>query len=203
MDFCVVYLDISGYFDKVWHNLLLKTKINRHCGLKLEVLRWLESYLHNRTHSVVVSNSISKVQIINAGCPQGSVLGPLLALSYVNDLAKLTEKIYFFFADDPILFKPHAHNSVDAQTSLRGDLEHIAEFGNKWGITFNSSKAVQQTFTYKHVQNPPSLMFDKEVIPFVTNNKHLYINISSDLTFHMHVKRLLETQTQPWDHFIR
>ena len=84
MDFPVIYLDISRYFDKIWHKGLL-AKCKEQCGIKGGLLCWLESYLQNRTQSVVISNSISKTQTVNAGCPQGSVLGPLLALIYLND----------------------------------------------------------------------------------------------------------------------
>ena len=97
MDFSVIYLDISRYFDKIWHKGLL-AKCKEQCGIKGGLLCWLESYLQNRTHSVVISNSISKTQTVNAGCPQGSVLGPLLALIYLNDLAELTENEIYFFA---------------------------------------------------------------------------------------------------------
>ena len=122
MDFSVVYLDISRYFDKIWHKGLL-AKCEKQCGLKGSFLRWLESYLRNRTHSVTIDSSISNVQTIDAGCPQGSVLGPLLALIYLNDLDGMTENDLFFFADDTILFKSHSHNSAEAAMSLQRDLE--------------------------------------------------------------------------------
>ena len=155
-DFSIVYLDISRYFDKIWHKGLL-AKCEKQCGLEGKLLKWINSYLHNRTHSVLVDNYVSKTQTINAGCPQGSVLGPLLALIYLNDLDGLTENELFFFADDTILFRSHKHGSTDAEMSLQRDLGKIMQFGEKWLITFNSSKTTQQTFTRRQTQNPPSL----------------------------------------------
>ena len=190
-DFSIIYLDISRYFDTIWHQGLL-AKCEQLCELKGTLLHWLESYLHNRTHSVVVENSVSKIRMINAGCPQGSVLGPLLALIYLNDLDGTTENELFLFADDTILFKSHAHSPEEAQVSLQRDLNKIKEFGNKWAITFNSSKTALQTFTNKHTLISPTLKFGSDSIPIVTNHKHLGLNISSDLRFHCHTKEIIK-----------
>ena len=103
----------------------------------------------------------------------------------------MTENELFFFADDTILFKSHTHGSVEAQMSLQRDLAKIMQFGEKWSITFNSSKTTQQTFTRKHTKNPPSLEFGGDSIPIVTNHKHLGLNISNDLKFHFHVKETI------------
>ena len=191
MDFSVIYLDISRYFDKIWHYGLL-AKCEKLCGIKGALLNWLKSYLHNRTHSVLVENSMSETRTINAGCPQGSVLGPLLALIYLNDLDGITENELFLFADDTILFKSHAHNSEEAQASIQRDLNKIREFGNKWAITFNSSKTTQQTFTNKRTPISFSLKFGSDIIPIVTHHKHLGLNISSDLRFHYHMKETIK-----------
>ena len=133
----------------------------------------------------MVAKSVSRIRTINAGCPQGSVLGPLLALIYLNDLDGTTENELFFFADDTILFKSHSHNSAAAEKSLQKDLDKIKHYGNKWAITFNSSKTTQQTFTNKRTQNPPSLKFGNDPIPIVPNNRHLGLNISNDLKFNI------------------
>ena len=189
-DFSIIYLDISRYFDKIWHEGLLE-KCEKQCGLQGTCLSWLRSYLHNRTQSVVVENAVSKTRTINAGCPQGSVLGPLLALIYLNDLDGTTENELFFFADDTILVKPHAHNSAEAEMSLQRDLNSIKQFGSKWAITFNSSKTTRQTFTNKRTENSPSLKFGSDAIPVVTNHKHLGLNMSTDLRFHTHIKEII------------
>ena len=189
-DFSIVYLDISRYFDKIWHKGLL-AKCEKQCGLKGNLLKWLASYLLNRSHKVLMNDVVSKTQTINAGCPQGSVLGPLLALIYLNDLDGVTENELFFFADDTILCKPHTHNSTNARISLQRDLNQIIHFGNNWGITFNPSKVIQQTFTFKHDQSPPSLKLADEIIPVVSSHKHLGLNISNDLKFHVHIKDII------------
>ena len=88
--------------------------------------------------------------MLNAGCPQGSVLGPLLAVLYLNKLADITTNDILLFADDTSLHKPHVkENPLETQQSLQKDLDKIQEYGNQWAITFNASKTIQQTFSRK------------------------------------------------------
>ena len=191
MDLTTIYLDISRYFDKIWHAGLL-AKCKYQCGIMGDLLKWLESYLENRTHSVTLDTATSSTQTINAGCPQGSVLGPLLALIYLNDLDGVTDNNLLFFADDTLLFKTHPHDSDDATISLQNDLDKIKQFGDKWAITFNSSKTTQQTFTNKPVKKDPKLRFGNIDIPVENSHKHLGLTFSSSLRFHDHVNDIIK-----------
>ena len=189
-DFSVIYLDISKYFDKIWHKGLI-FKCENYCGISGNLLNWLTSYLYNRKQVVKVGNSQSTPKSINAGCPQGSVLGPLLALIYLNDLSDKTDNEILFFADDTTLHARHPHDSSTTHQSLQQDLHNIEQFGNDWMIKFNSSKTIQQTFTYKNTQKPPVLLFNGQQIPCATNHKHLGLNISTDMHFHEHINEII------------
>ena len=82
-----VFLDISKAFDKVWHDgLIFKLKQN---GISGNLLNRFENYLHNRKQRMVLNGSFSDYSIIESGVPQGSVSGPLLFLTYINDLEKI------------------------------------------------------------------------------------------------------------------
>ena len=96
------FLDISKTFDKVWHDgLIFKLKAY---GTKDQLLSLLENYLHNREQRVALNGETSEWRKINSGVPQESVLGPLLFLSYINNLPDGLTSTCKTFADDTSLF---------------------------------------------------------------------------------------------------
>ena len=97
-----VFLDISKAFDKVWHEgLIFKLKQN---GVSGKLLSFFQSYLSNRKQRVTLNGFHSEFASIESGVPQGSVLGPLLFLVYINDLEKGVKSNVKFFADDTMLY---------------------------------------------------------------------------------------------------
>ena len=97
-----VFLDISKAFDKVWHDgLIYKLEQN---GVTGSLLKFLQHYLKNRKQRVVLNDSNSNYSTVKSGVPQGSMLGPLLFLVYINDLEKNIKSNINFFADDTLLF---------------------------------------------------------------------------------------------------
>ena len=189
-DFTAVYLDISKYFDKIWHEGLLY-KCREQCGISGAILEWLKSYLTDRTQRVRIGSTFSDWRKIKAGCPQGSVLGPLLALIYLNDLSNLTENQILFFADDTSLYSSHPQNSLEHQQSLQRDLDVIKQFGDKWGIHFSPQKTQQQTFTTRQDTQTLQLTFGGERIPTSSSHTHLGLTFSTDLRFHEHVNKVV------------
>ena len=98
----MVFSDISKAFDRVWHKgLLFKLKQN---GINGKLLSWISNYLSNRKQKVIVKSSSSSLQVVTAGVPQGFVLGPLLFLIYVNDIAESVLSLTRLFADDSSLY---------------------------------------------------------------------------------------------------
>ena len=95
---CMVFCDISKAFDRVWHKgLLLKLEAY---GIKGPLLQLLTNYLTDRRQTVFVNDSLSLFKSVNAGVPQGSVLGPFLFLIYINDISENLMSISRLFADD-------------------------------------------------------------------------------------------------------
>ena len=191
-NFTAIFLDISKYFDKIWHKgLLEKCKIQYNISGSL--LEWLTSYLEDRSQIVKVGNSLSPPELIHSGCPQGSVLGPLLAIMYLNDLSSKTQNDALFYADDTSLYFPHYHDGQPEKQSIQNDLNAIKQYGDDWAITFNAQKTTQLTFTNKH-DNPDFLLtFDRQDIPIATSHKHLGLTLSTDLHFHEHTKTIIRT----------
>ena len=190
-DFTIIYLDISRYFEKIWHEGLL-AKCDTEFGIRGRHLDWLRSYLSDRWQIVQIGHATSAPVGLSAGVPQGSVLGPLLAILYLNGRSNITKNEMLFFADDSSLFASHNTNSIQvAQDTLQRDLEHIKHYGDDWIITFNANKTSQQTFTTKPVPSIPGLLFDGIGIPVRDEHKHLGVTMSSDLRFKSHISHVL------------
>ena len=190
-DFTVVYLDISRYFEKIWHNGLL-AKCKYEFGIRGQVLRWLRSYIDGRSQFVHIDNKESLPSTLQAGVPQGSVLGPLLAIMYLNGLSKITSNHMLHFADDSSLHCSHTPVNIRAkELALQVDLDAIHNYGRRWAITFNANKTTQQTFSNRRNTRAPSLSFGGQQIFPTDEHKHLGLTFSSDLRFKRHVNETL------------
>ena len=129
-----VFLDISKAFAKVWHDdLIFKLKSY---GIEGELLLLLKNYLRNREQRVVLNGQTSEWKRIYSGVPQGSVLGPLLFLIYINDLFDGISSMCKIFVDDTSLFS----KVLDVNKSvieLNADLEKINQWAYQWKMQFN------------------------------------------------------------------
>ena len=190
-DFTMIYLDISRYFERIWHAGLL-AKCEKEFGIRGALLKWLSSYLSERNQTVQVGHQKSSPLYLKAGVPQGSVLGPLLAIMYLNGLNEKTSNDMLYFADDSSLHASHtADNIHHVEAKLQRDLDIIYDYGTKWAITFNASKTTQQTFTKRRSTQVPYLLFDNMKIPLEESHKHLGLTLSTDLKFKTHVNNTL------------
>ena len=144
-----IFLDISKAFDKVWHDgLIFKLEQN---GISGPLIKLLANYLTNREQRVVVNGSCSEFLPIESGVPQGSVLGPLLFLVYINDLETNIKSKIKFFADDTMLFSTVLDPSTTA-SELNEDLECIRNWAYQWKMLFNpdpNKQAVEILFSKK------------------------------------------------------
>ena len=122
-DVCSIFLDISNAFDKVWHDgLILKLKQN---DISDNLLNLLSNLLRKRNRRVVLNEETSSWADVNAGVPQGSILGPLLFLIYINNLANGFSSNAKLFADDTSLFSV-VHNPNTTAKDLNNDLVKIS-----------------------------------------------------------------------------
>ena len=147
-----LFLDVSSAFDKVWHSGLLAKLLQ--VGVEDKVHEILSSYLQNRKQIVVVDGQKSDTLDIKAGVPQGSRLGPLLFLIYMNDITEEIESDILIFADDTSLFVSGADPAETAQI-LNRDLQKISNWATKWKVKFNSAKTKSIIFSNKTLNNSP------------------------------------------------
>jgi hypothetical protein len=144
-----VFLDISKAFDKVWHRGLL-AKLQS-IGINGPLLQWFESYLLDRRQRVTIEGENSDWTRIEAGVPQGSALGPLLFLIYINDFPTNISSTCFLFADDSLLMN-EVITPVDASNKLNGDLNVISDWASRWLVTMNPKKTENIIFSCKLVK---------------------------------------------------
>ena len=173
-----VFCDISKAFDRVWHRgLLFKLSAS---GIRGQLLKWFSSYLSDRKQRVILSNTFSNWASINAGVPQGSILGPLLFLVYINDIVNDIGSTIKLFADDTSLYII-VDDPITSSNSLNSDLEKIHQWAKTWLITFNPSKTETVLFSRKHnrAQHPP-LTMNTVTIASVTDHKHLSLTLSEN-----------------------
>ena len=170
-----VFLDISKAFDKVWHDgLLFKLKSYGISGCLFTVIK---DYLNNRHQRVVLNGKSSTWSPITAGVPQGSVLGPLLFLLYINDLVDNISSQAKLFADDTSLFTV-VYDVDIAADQLNRDLKVISNWAHQWKMQFNPDKnkqAVQVIFSQKKeaIAHPPVFFNGSEVV-VKTEHKHSF-----------------------------
>ena len=119
---CTVFCDISKAFDKVWHRGLLK-KLKAY-GISGNLLHWFENYLSDRNQNVVLQNCFSEVGNVKGGVPQGSVLGPLLFILYINDITEDIQSLSRLFADDTSL-SYSSSNINEIEQRLNSDMMKI------------------------------------------------------------------------------
>ncbi len=140
-----VILDFSKAFDKVGHRRLIH-KLEFY-GIQGKTSKWIESFLANRTQTVVLEGEKSNIANVHSGVPQGSVLGPCLFLFYINDLPGNLGSNVRLFADDTIVYIAVSSNS-DCLT-LQEDLIRLEEWETKWCMEFHSWKCQVLTISRK------------------------------------------------------
>ena len=132
----IVYFDFQKAFDKVPHQrLLLKLKAH---GIGDSITDWIEQWLTDRRQRVVVDGEVSNWKSVLSGVPQGSVLGPILFLIYINDLDDSITSNVLKFADDTKLFRKV--NTDGDKQHLQNDLDRLVKWSEKWQMLFNFGK---------------------------------------------------------------
>jgi hypothetical protein len=187
----VVFLDISKAFDRVWHKGLLY-KLKR-CGITGNLLEWLKDYLSERQQRVIVNGHHSEWGKINVGVPQGSVLGPLLFLIFINDITYVIKNCKIrLFADDTCLFIEVEDPNVTA-IELNEDLEKLNQWSKKWHVDFSPPKTEEVIISKKRNPNlhPPATL-DGTPIKRFDSHKHLGVTIASDLSWQEHISDIVD-----------
>ena len=183
-----VFFDISKAFDKVWHKGLI---YKLHCiGIRGKLLKWFSDYLFDRKQAVVIKGKTSSYRSISAGVPQGSVLGPLLFLIYINDIVKDIESIVKLFADDTSMYLS-LEDKEERSRLLNSDLHKIINWSQKWKVDFNPLKTELMNFCNKREPDTLPLLFGQQALNPSYNHKHLGVTFQSNCKWDSHIETLL------------
>ena len=185
-----VFCDISKAFDKVWHKGLLN-KLQK-AGVSGSLLAWFEDYLKARKQKVVINGQESSTKTIEAGVPQGSVLGPLLFLLYINDIVENININVRLYADDTCIYVSYEDDPWSAAEEIENNLKEITDWANTWFVTFNPKKTIDLTFTRKRFSLSPMITMSNEPINNETkSHKHLGLTFQKDGKWREHTSEMV------------
>ncbi|PFX15492.1 putative RNA-directed DNA polymerase from transposon BS [Stylophora pistillata] len=137
----MIILDFSKAFDKVPHQRLI-SKLQFY-GIQGSTLTWIKSWLTSRSQSVIIDGVSSKSVDVTSGVPQGTVLGPLMFLLFINDMQNGLGCTLRLFADDALLYHKITHH--DDTLALQRDLDKLGQWANRWQMLFNPSKCYKMS----------------------------------------------------------
>jgi hypothetical protein len=177
-----VVMDFSKAFDKVAHGRLL-FKLGQY-GIDGKTRQWIHSFLTGRSQCVVVDGEASPWVPVTSGVPQGSVLGPILFLIYINDISSNISSNIRLFADDTIIYRT-INDETDSK-ALQTDLNTLADWSRVWQMEFHPGKCNVIHFTRSRSPfHTKYHLYDQE-LETVSSVKYLGVTISSDLRWNKH-----------------
>lgn len=177
-----IFLDLSKAFDKVSHKLLL-LKLSK-LNIDSSVLSWIHCFLTNRQQLVTVNGFSSTLVSVTSGVPQGSVLGPLLFLIYINDIASNISSKISLFADDCVVYR-EVTNSFDL-IQLQNDINTISLWCDTWSMELNANKCKSMRIS-RTSQINPDYNIRGIALQSVLEYKYLGVHITFDLTWKSHI----------------
>lgn len=178
-----IFLDFRKAFDTVPHHLLLKKLAS--LNITNNIQKWIKNYLSGREQCVVLNGSKSLPITVSSGVPQGSVLGPLLFLIYINDIVTDIQSPIKLFADDCVVYR-QIYSTMDIEI-LQSDLDKIEHWCDKWKMSLNIGKCNYLSFTKNVSRSPASYTIKNAIIRRVSDCKYLGVNFTQSLKWHNHI----------------
>lgn len=180
-----VFFDLSKAFDCL--DLSLVREKLEHFGVRGNVQNWLMSYLHSRKIYVSINNYKSNCHDIDLGVPQGSVLGPLIFLLYINDLAvEISSDCVVLFADDTsIAVSASTHDEL--QNNLNTISSQFTNWCNRNKLFVNTNKTVCMQFYNRKITTPNAVTVNGALIQYVDSTKFLGVHIDSNMRWQTHI----------------
>lgn len=190
----LILFDFSKAFDVVCHSVLLRKL--QSIGIHGHLLRWIERFLLGRTMRVSIQGAISSQRSVDSGVPQGSVLGPVLFLIYINHVAAHLSCKFKIFADDLKIFMgirdPISVTNTVSHDAARYqlDIDCLCRTAKSWGLDMNHKKCTVLRFKRKNHDVPaPTYHVDGIPLCVTRTQSDLGVVVDDSLKFHDHVQR--------------
>ena len=183
----VILLDFSKAFDKVPHQRLLGKM--RRLGINQNTVKWVENFLTHRTQRVVLEGMASSSKSVTSGVPQGTVVGPLLFLIFINDMPSYIQHSQIrLFADDAVLYK--TIKSKEDSTLLQQDLDNLLRWESQWQMSFHPDKCKVMNVTRSRTPKESIYNIRGQALETVTSAPYLGVTIDNKLTWTEHIDKL-------------
>jgi hypothetical protein len=187
----VIYLDLSKAFDCIPHHLLIH-KLKSY-GFNGGLLSWLKNYLTDRLQIVLLEGCQSDALPVISGVPQGSILGPLLFLFYINDMFNYTagdSEFLYLYADDSKLGQ--TIHSINDCIKLQDNLSKLCNWSHEWGMTFNASKCCYISFVnQRQLPIVYNYIINNTPLSKVDSICDLGVTVTHNLNWDLHVNNCL------------
>jgi len=185
-----VYLDFAKAFDTVPHKRLL-CKLKAY-GISGQLLSWIEDFLSNRKQRVNINGNSSGYCDVVSGVPQGSILGPLLFVIYINDVPDNVKSSCYLFADDTKLY--NVIRSEDDQKQLQSDIFALCKWSSEWMLRFNVQKCKVLNIGQTTFDSNYQMLDKNRTLSYIINEeteKDLGVHFTSSLNFELHISKIV------------
>ena len=188
----VALFDFSKAFDRVCHKRLL-LKLDFY-GIRGPMREWIGSFLQDRTQTVSIQGVKSSSIHVVSGVPQGSVLGPLLFLLFINDIDNNIQSPLRLFADDTILYREIW--SKDDHNIIQNDIQTLFKWSQTWKLDFNVTKCKVLTISNKKDPDKFNYTLNTDPLEHVDSHQYLGVTINSKLRWNTHVSAITAKATR-------
>lgn len=184
---CVQELQNNGHNSWLKFATNIKNSFTRSANDN-SIHNWIGNFLQHRQQRVVVEGHYSASVHVDSGVPQGTVLGPLLFLLYINDLPSRVKSQARLFADDCLLYRPIS--SIEDQVLLQKDLESLDSWADTWGMRFNAQKCYIMRISRSRTPHTFNYSLCGHVLEQVQTIPYLGVTFSEDLSWSPHIDKI-------------